>query len=171
MKIRPFDIERDFDAIKNWISDERTHVLWNANHLYFPLQKDDFKTLMREIDEKFHDAPYAAVSDEGEIVGFFCYSFNIETKEGMLKFVVVDGSKRGMGIGREMIKSAVDMAFENKEAEAVQLNVFSVNEHAKRCYESAGFVERGTTPDAFKYKDESWCRCNMAVKRENWVKA
>ena len=31
MKIRAFDLDDDFDAIKTWITDERTHMMWCAN--------------------------------------------------------------------------------------------------------------------------------------------
>ena len=37
------------------------------------------------------------------------------------------------------------------------------NERARKCYESVGFKERETTPGAFKYKDETWGRCNMVI--------
>ena len=101
----------------------------------------------------------------GSAVGFYCYSLNHETHEGMLKFVIVDASVRGKGIGKEMIKLAVCKAFTDPEVLAVQLNVFLENARAKRCYEGVGFAERHNTPDAFKYKDESWGRCNMIIKR------
>ena len=83
----------------------------------------------------------------------------------MFKFVMVDASVRGQGIGKEMIRLAVHNAFSDPEAVAVQLNVFPENARAKRCYEGVGFTERHNTPDAFKYKDESWGRCNMIIKR------
>ena len=59
----------------------------------------------------------------------------------MLKFVMVDASVRGKGIGKEMIKLAVRSAFTDPEALAVQLNVFPENARAKRCYEGAGFTD------------------------------
>ena len=104
MKIRAFDFDDDFDAIKTWITDERTHMMWCANLIPYPLEK-------------------------------------------------------------EMIKLAVRRAFTDPEALAVQLNVFPENARAKRCYEGTGFTERQNTPNAFKYKDESWGRCNMIIKR------
>lgn len=165
MRLRPFNLERDFDAIKNWITDERTHAFWCAGHTNFPLEKEDFATLLKEIAEMFGDAPFVATNDAGEVEGFFCYGLNYETNEGMLKFVMVDGSKRGQGLGKEMIKLAVKYAFEITKAGAVQLNVFPENPMAKKCYESIGFVERNLTPAAFKYKDEAWGRCNMVIKK------
>ncbi|MBP5529454.1 MAG: GNAT family N-acetyltransferase [Lachnospiraceae bacterium] len=163
MRIRPYLECKDFDAIKDWITDERTHAFWCAGHTNFPLEKEDFSTLLKEIAEMFGDAPFVATTDEGEVVGFFCYGLNYEKNEGMLKFVVVDGSKRGRGIGKEMIKLALKYAFEITKANTVQLNVFPENERAKKCYESIGFVERNTTPGCFKFKDESWSRCNMVI--------
>ncbi len=140
-------------------------MMWCANLIRYPLEKETLRSFLSEISEKFGDSPFAAVDDEGRVVGFYCYSLNHETHEGMLKFVMVDSSVRGKGIGKEMIKLAVRNAFSDPEALAVQLNVFPENTRAKRCYEGAGFAERQITTDAFKYKDESWGRCNMIIKR------
>ena len=167
MRLRTFNLEKDFDAIKDWIKDERTHAFWCANHTNYPLEKEDFSLLLREIAEMFGDAPFVATTDDGEVVGFFCYGLNYETNEVMIKFVMVDGSKRGQGLGKEMLKLAVKYAFEITKAGAVQLNVFPENERAKKCYEGIGFVERNLTPGAFKYKDEAWGRCNMVIKKED----
>ena len=165
MKIRAFDLNDDFDVIKTWITDERTHMMWCANLIPYPIEKETLRSFLSEISEKFGDSPFIAVDDEGRVVGFYCYSLNRETHEGMFKFVMVDASVRGQGIGKEMIRLAVRYAFSDPEALVVQLNVFSENIRAKKCYEGAGFTERQNTPDVFKYKDESWGRCNMIIKR------
>ena len=165
MKIRAFNLDKDFDVIKTWITDERTHMMWCANLIPYPIEKETFRSILSEIAERFGDSPFAAVDDEGRVVGFYCYSLNHETHEGIFKFVMVDASVRGQGIGKEMIRLAVHNAFSDPEALTVQLNVFPENARAKRCYEGAGFAEREITPDAFKYKDESWGRCNMVKKR------
>ncbi len=165
MKIRAFDLDDDFDVIKTWITDERTHMMWCANLITYPLEKEELRSFLSDIAGKFGDSPFVAVDDEGRVVGFYCYSLNHGTLEGMLKFVIVDASVRGKGIGKEMIKLAVCKAFTDPEVLAVQLNVFPENARAKRCYEGVGFTERHNTPDAFKYKDESWGRCNMIIKR------
>ena len=81
----------------------------------------------------------------------------------MLKFVIVNPEYRGKGIANEMLKLVVEYAFGKAGAELVQLNVFSENIRAKKCYEKAGFVERNLTENAFTYKDESWGRCNMII--------
>lgn len=82
----------------------------------------------------------------------------------MFKFIVVNPAFRGKGIAKEMLKAASNYAFENG-AELVHLNVFPENARAKKCYLNAGFCERSFTDNAFRYKDESWGRCNMVLKK------
>ena len=103
--------------------------------------------------------------EEGELIGFFCYSVNMDNNEGMLKFVMNNPRYRGQGYGKEMINLAVKYAFEITNVQAVHLNVFPENTRAKKCYESVGFTERNTDMNAFAYKDEAWGRCNMIIRK------
>ena len=41
MNLREFIPEKDFDYIKNWIDDERTHVMWCAGLFAYPLGKEN----------------------------------------------------------------------------------------------------------------------------------
>ena len=166
MRLRPFIACSDFDVIKNWILDERTHAMWCANLIAYPIEKENFDSVMLEAATRFGDSPYVATTDDGNIVGFFCYSVNLDSNEGMLKFVMVDPAQRGKGLGKEMLQLAVEYAFNITKADAVHLNVFPENTRAKKCYESVGFIERHTDLNAFSFKDESWGRCNMIIKKE-----
>ena len=165
MRLRPFIPCCDFDEIKNWISDERTHAMWCANLIKFPIEKENFDQVMLEAAIRFGDSPYVATTDDGKVVGFFCYSVNISTNEGMLRFIMVDPSQRGKGLGKAMLRLAVEYAFDITKADAVQLNVFLKNTRAKKCYESLGFAGRKTEAGAFIFKDETWDRCNMVIKK------
>lgn len=114
MDIRLFDLDKDFAIIKNWITDERTNMLWCANRIQYPMSKTIFKDFLKEISDKYGDIPYVAVADEN--------------------------------------------------VQAVQLNVFSVNEPARKCYQNIGFVERNVTKEAVNFGDETWDRINMLIK-------
>ncbi|SEP60056.1 Protein N-acetyltransferase, RimJ/RimL family [Lachnospiraceae bacterium NE2001] len=166
MILRKFEIDSDFEAMKDWVTDEKTHAMWCANLIKYPLSKEHLAETLKEVSNRFGDVPYVAITDDDKVAGFFCYSFNNETKEGMLKFVVVDPEARGKGVARDMLGLAIEQGFENPEAIGLQLNVFPENLRAKKCYEKAGFIERNLTPNAFTYKDESWGRCNMVFTRE-----
>ena len=165
MRIRPYIESKDFDEIKSWMTQERAHAMWCANLINYPVEKENFTKVMKDAADRFGDSPYVATSDEGELIGFFCYSVNLDTNEGMLKFVINNPKYRGKGYGKEMIGLAVKYAFEITNVQAVQLNVFPENERAKKCYESLGFTERKTDLNAFAYKDELWGRCNMVIRR------
>lgn len=168
MKIRRYKFD-DFESIKDWITDERTHAMWCANRISFPLQIEGFHRFLDDILSKNGDYPFVAVDDSGAVEGFFCYSLNRGTNEGMLKFVMVDPLKRGLGLGKEMIRLAVRYAFDNTDADAVRLMVFSENKRAMRCYESVGFTIRHIDNAVFRYNDEAWSRCNMIIDRDNYA--
>ena len=161
MKLREYLPSKDFDNIKSWIDDKRTHAMWCAGRFEYPLEKENFEAVLEDMHSKWGDTPFIASLDDGNNVGFFCYSLNDETKEGMLKFIVVNSLLRGKGVAKEMLELASQYAFEETGAKALHLNVFSENIRAKKCYQKAGFTERSVTENAFSYKDESWGRCNM----------
>ena len=48
MRLRPFILDKDFDAIKDWIADERSHAFWCANRFSFPLEKKNFGAVIEE---------------------------------------------------------------------------------------------------------------------------
>ncbi len=168
MEIRAFDSDKDFKSIKNWATDERIHSMWCANRFKYPLEKEDFTEALKGVYERYGDLAYVAVIDDTP-VGFFCYSYNCDTREGMLKFVIVDPFYRGKGVAREMFDLILQHAFNETDAEAVQLMVFPQNPRAKSFYEKIGFKERRTVTGAFSFKDESWDRCNMVVKKKHVV--
>ena len=165
MTLREFVISRDFDKIRNWITDERTHALWCANRMKYPLDIEDMGSFLQYEKEKYGNKAMIAEDDDGNVIGFYCCSPNSESGETMLKFVAVAPGMRGKGYGREMIQLAVQKIFEDEAVKAVQLMVFTENISARKCYEKAGFAERSTTPDVFAYKDELWGRCNMIISK------
>ena len=165
LRLRPYMPSHDFDIIKNWITEPREHAMWCAGRTSFPIDRKDFQRLLDNIAVRCGDTPFIVTDSEGAPVGFFCYSMNTETNEGMLKFVMVDPSQRGRGYGRKMISLAVRYAFEFTGAEKVRLCVLSPNEGAKRCYESVGFGYCGTDADVLKYENESWDRCHMVIEK------
>ena len=166
MRIRPYIASKDYEYLAQWIDTERTHAFWSANRFPYPITPESFHAFLETIATDWTDSAYVATENNGQVVGFFCYSVNLEDNIGFLKFVIVDNSKRGMGYGKEMLNLALQYAFQITGAEAVQLNVFDENISAKKCYEKVGFVERNIDRNAFAYKDEQWSRCNMIIKRD-----
>ena len=166
MNLRAFNPETDFDIISSWIKDERSHAMWCANRFQYPLVKSDFLSVLSEMKQRTGDHPFVAATDDDKAVGFLCYSLNHDLAEGRMKFVIVDPEYRGKGTAREMLQLALTHAFEDADAKCVSLIVFSENPRAKKCYEKIGFRERNSSNPAFAYKEESWNRCSMIIKRQ-----
>ena len=167
LRLRPYFPKQDFDTIKNWITDARTHAMWCANLFTYPIEQENFESVLLNFNERFGDSPFVATDEAGKVLGFFSYSLNLTTNEGKLKFVVVDPECRGKGLAKEMLKLAANYAFEITKADAVLLSVFPENVRAKKCYERVGFRERHTDENAFHFQDECWGRCSMILKRGN----
>ena len=165
MRLRPFIMDRDYEEISSWIAEERAHALWCANRMPYPMNREGLASLLQGISSRSGESAYVATADDGKLAGFFCYGVNLATNEGMLKFVMVDPEQRGKGIGKAMLRLAVHYAFAITGADAVQLTVFTENPRARKCYEGVGFKARRTDPDAFRYGDESWGRCNMVIRK------
>lgn len=165
MRLRPYIPSRDFDIIRNWITERREHAMWCADRTKFPIELEDFQRMLDEIADRCGDAPFIATSQDGTPVGFFCYSVNTDSNYGMFKFVMVDPAQRGKGYGKEMLRLAVEYAFEMTGAESVGLCVLSVNTGAKKCYKSVGFTKSRTDVNAFTYENEVWDRCHMVIEK------
>lgn len=163
MRIRPYNEQSDFMQIKNWISDERSHALWCANLLPFPISAD---SLRQYLEEHENDRGYVYVDEEDCPVGFFIYVVNEQEKSGFLKFIIVNNKLREQGHGTGMLRQFLRIVYDNTDVSSVKLSVFDVNAGARKCYEKAGFTLMENTPDAFSYRDEMWRRYIMGHELE-----
>ncbi len=166
MRLRPFIFERDFDVVKEWITDERTNAMWSSSLMTCPIEAGNFLEVIRTFAKRDGDSPFVATTDDGSVVGFFCYSVDLSSNEGMLRFVIVAPDQRGKGVASEMLALIKEYAFRITKADALALNVYSSNKRAIRCYEKAGFVERYIKENSLVFQEESWDRCNMILQKQ-----
>lgn len=165
MRIRPYIGNKDYEYIERWIDDEKIHALWCANLIPYPIARENFHRFLEKNAIDWTDCAYVTTESNGKIIGFFCYSININDNTGFLKLVIVDPEKRGTGYGKEMLQLALQYAFHITGVELVQLNVFDENIAAKRCYKKVGFIEESISKNIFPYKNELWSRCHMIIQK------
>lgn len=170
MRIRPYIESRDFASLETWIEDEKIHALWCADLIPYPVTKENFHAFLEKNALEWTDSAYVATEKSGELIGFFCYSVNAGEDAGFLKLVIVDRNKRGSGYGKEMLKLALQYAFEITGVKTVRLNVFDENAAAKHVYEKAGFREDSIDRNVFSFKGELWSRCHMRAISGECVK-
>lgn len=167
MRLRPYREKDDYRYLERWIKDERTHALWCANTIPYPLTVSGLESVLETHRRDWGDCAYVFTEDSGKPVGFLSYSINEKENSGFVKFVIVDVSLRGKGYGTQMMDMLLLYAYTITGVSRVRLNVFDCNQSAKRCYEKAGFTECETTPGAFVFGNEAWGRCLMMAEREN----
>lgn len=165
LHLRPYRAD-DFSALQCWIADERTHALWCANHMRFPLTNESFTQKLEQGASEWGDQAYVCVDESDQPVGFCLYSFNAEKAQGYFKYVLVNPAQRGRGVGTQMIRLLIEKAFHHDHATTVRLSVFDVNVSAIRCYQKAGFKILESTSDAFTYQNESWGRIAMFIQKD-----
>lgn len=165
MRLRPYQ-KKDFTYLQKWIGDARTHALWCANRISFPLTEGTFQEMLETGEHDWGSCGYTFTEDSGQPVGFLLYNVNEQENYGFASYIVVDNSLRGKGYGTQMLKCLLKYAFWVTNVTEVSLNVFDVNECAKRCYEKAGFSEEAFTAEAFIFEGESWGRFMMKARRE-----
>ena len=162
MRLRPY-MTKDYTYIQNWFEDSRTYALWCAGNLPFPLTQENFQTMLAEKERDFGACGYTFTENDGRPVGFLMYNVNDNENSGFASFIVVDSSLRGKGYGAQMLNHLLKFAFTITNVSKVHLNVFDVNERARKCYEKAGFSAESFTPDALTFEGESWGRYLMAA--------
>ena len=67
--------------------------------------------------------------------------------------IAIANGYRGIGLGNEMMKLLLDLAKKDNYRIAM-LEVFSINEPARKLYEKLGFKVVGIVPNAYKIKDK-----------------
>ena len=170
MYLRPYNKAKDFAYISSWITDARTHALWSAYRVSFPLKEEEFHDFLAANEAEWGDCGYIFMEDttSRQPVGFCVLSVNEKDNSGFMKFIVADSTKRGQGLGTRMIQTFLKYAFEIIGVDTVRLNVFDVNAGAKRCYEKVGFTVESTTPDALQFEGESWGRHRLVIQKADF---
>ena len=140
LSLRPYQ-PSDAAVITSWLKSEYLMRQWCADRYErFPVTPDD----MNAYHERFIDGQRSralTMVDGNDIVGYITLRIpDGRTDEQRIGVVIVDDSKRGQGLGKNMIRMAVDFALNKLGATKVSLGVFENNPSAIRCYESAGFV-------------------------------
>lgn len=162
--IRPYR-SSDCEKIRSWITDEESHLKWCAGALPFGFSAKEFDRCLLEGQKEWGDRGFTATDEKDEPVGFFKLNVNQETKAGFFKCIIVDGSLRGMGLGKRMLTKAVKYAFEEEQARKVRLIVFDDNAAAVSCYAKVGFRPE-TVLEPLEQNGKKWGRTKLVIEKE-----
>ena len=165
LRLRPYK-SCDAAKIAEWVSDKDVYLKWGGNLV------GDFPLTAETIDKKYRDEngacaeadnfyPWTAVDEEGNVVGSFIMRYmHGDSRNIRFGWVVVDGSIRGKGIGRQMLTAGLKYAFDFLGAKVVTIGVFENNDIAHNCYKKVGFTDREVV------EKEPWNVVEMEITRE-----
>lgn len=132
-------------------------------------------------DVKGSEPPFAVEQAADFTLGAFdanetlvgAVSFERERREklrhkGLIYRMYVASTEAGKGVGRKLLRSAIELALQIEGLEQINLTVVATNECAKRLYESEGFISFSHETQAIKtgaeYFDEETMVLRLASK-------
>jgi ribosomal protein S18 acetylase RimI-like enzyme len=116
------------------------------------LSLDDVKSRLGAVSDSF----VAGAFEDGQLVGMA--GFHQETgpkvrHKGRIWGVYVTPSKRGYGIGRDLMEALLERAMKSEGLDQVQISVTETQSPALALYRSLGFETFGREPRALKIGD------------------
>lgn len=171
LRLRPYK-PGDAKYLTEWLRDERTVRLWQADRFSYPLTGEQMERYWDDFLNDERAFIFLAVDEKGNPAGHFSFrGIDYEKNSAHLGFIVVNPLLRGKGYGREMVLLALRYAFDILRIGRVTLGVFTVNEPAYRCYRLIGFEDTKIHRAHDLFQGERWDYQEMAVTRERFYAA
>ena len=141
IRLRPFK-PMDSEIISTWLDDEKAFDFWSGGQYKYPLTAKQIKDKYSEYQIDKNAWMMTALDENGDVCGHFIFRLaNYEKNSLHMGHIVISPSKRGQGLGKSMIKTALKYAVEILGMKYITLGVYADNIPAKKCYESIGFKE------------------------------
>jgi len=154
----------DFEIFKSWINNEEELFQFAGPIFSFPLTDDQLVKYLNLTDIR----PLKVVLQESKETIGHC-EFNFENNIPRLSRILVGNKElRGRGIGQNIVKKMVEELFRDEAITKVDLNVFSWNTAAIKCYEKIGFRINHEITDEFQVNGLNWTRLNMELDRDDF---
>jgi RimJ/RimL family protein N-acetyltransferase len=169
IRLEPFS-ESDFDRLISWVPSESFLLQWAGPGFSFPL---DHKQLSEHLVRGKQEPPGSLIfrgvdASTGAVIGHIeIVNIDRRNRSARLSRVLVGPmALRGNGIGHELVREALAVAFDELQLHRVELYVFDFNEAAIGCYKRAGFKLEGVLRDARRYGNEYWTLLAMSILQQ-----
>ncbi|MFC1525397.1 GNAT family N-acetyltransferase [Candidatus Latescibacterota bacterium] len=169
--LEPF-AKSDISRLTSWVIDADFLLQWAGPSFTFPLDKAQLKRHLAAAGGKEPGLlPYRAVEEKtGQVVGHVELA-NINRRHGsavLCRVLIGPPEARGRGLGREMVRQALQVAFDELGLHRVSLNVYTYNAAAIACYQSLGFQTEGTLRESTRVGDQYWSGHVMSLLEHEW---
>ncbi|HWK08085.1 MAG TPA: N-acetyltransferase [Puia sp.] len=159
LKLSPFTIE-DADQLISWFENEDSLVQFAGRIFTYPLTKEQIAIHLTDVNRfiyKAIDETSSLVIGHGEIA-------IVPNEPPKLTCLIIGDKKfRGKGLGKELTRQLMVLAFGLLQADAVQLYVYDWNKNAFELYKSLGFVVNPDKAMTTVVNGQSWVAINMVI--------
>ena len=156
----------DFERLIAWTTSEEMLLQFGGPLFSFPLtagQLDNYVSDDSRRAYKVIELPDLEVIGHAEL---------IRTGEKTIKLcriLIGEATKRGHGLGGQIINALLTISFSEFGAQSVELNVYDWNEQAIKCYEKAGFILNPDKTFQSKVNGKIWKAINMTIDKSRWT--
>lgn len=160
----------DLPKLISWAADEKTLIQWCGPVFVFPLT---IEQLEKYFESTKGNEPsriiFKSLNNENVITGL-CELGAVDRKfkTASLCRIFVDPKFRGIGIADKLISYVINYAFNDLKLRRLELNVYSFNSAAIKCYERLGFVREGMKRKVTQYKNEFWDGYMYGLLKDEW---
>jgi RimJ/RimL family protein N-acetyltransferase len=170
LDLLPFTAD-DIDRLVGWVPSVEEHFLWTASGFEYPLDCEKFRRFFEDSVQRGDRLFFKAVEREsGEAVGHIELGA-IDRHHRSLRIgrVLIAPAAQGRGLGAEMMRRALDLAFGELGMHRVELGVFHTNARAIACYERVGFRSEGVRREAWMALGRRWSEVLMGILAPEWA--
>lgn len=158
IRLRPY-IKEDSEYVEKWVTDELVFYQWSADRICkYPMSGKELDKYYNNIIKRESCFPMTAIDENNIPVGHMmmrAIDGNYDTIR--FGFIIVDGSLRGKGYGREMLRLAFIYAFNVLNCNKITLGVFENNPGALKAYIKAGLkVDKEKEMVIYNINNEKW---------------
>ena len=156
----------DINQLISWVTSPELLKQFAGPDFTYPLTHKQIENLIRNPDRRLYKV--VALPDEKSIGHAEIYLAQESTF--LCRILIGDESLRGNGIGLQIVKELLRIAFNELNRPRVELNVYVRNKNAIQCYKNAGFDIVTKTEDVQNSTDDYWKAVRMGIDRDIWEK-
>ena len=152
----------DFNTFISWCTSEEMITQFAGPIFTYPVTKNQLDNYLNDKSKK----PFKVVlTKTQETIGHCELNFEEKETPKLSRVLIASEKHRGKNIGTQIISQLTTLAFKNKEITSLQLNVFSWNISAIKCYEKVGFKINPKRTSEILVNNEKWIKLNMILDR------
>ena len=165
IRLQKFD-RNDYENLIRWIDSEEMLIQIAGRQMTFPVTREQLDVSQADPNRN----AFSMIDTEtGKSIGH-CELYLMEHSAKIDRVIIGDRSMKGKGICRQVMDLLLDYGFNVMKQELIELNVFTWNAPAIRCYEKAGLIKNLEKTMEFDTNGEKWIAFNMSIDRENYEK-